>query len=134
MKTVEQLLEKSVRQYRKVLEKTTAVEQAIQTQEPENILALSRAMHTAQDIAGKTDEELVPHFKRHQKITKSPLFHERRSLIEHIIELSESLTPKIRAIIAVKRDELQKITGGRAVMNGYHSNRTKSGSVINTSN
>jgi hypothetical protein len=130
--TTEVLLEKSIDQYRELLEKTRSVKYAIKGSDPEKIKTLASAIDELQKKAEKIEQKLVPFFKQEPELTQSPKFLDRLTLIKLIIQLTESYSPNIKAIMTINRNEMKKISSGRAIMDKYHNTPKNKGGVINS--
>ena len=135
MKKVEVLLEESIGQYKEILKKMYRIQTVMRESDPDNIERLSVAIDTAQEKIQKIEQELEPFLQQTPELRNSPIFQERLVLMGQLIDLTEKCTPKIKAMMAIKRDELKKIAGGVAVMNTYSStsNCQPKGKLINRS-
>ncbi|MBU1137594.1 MAG: hypothetical protein KKD01_09740 [Proteobacteria bacterium] len=133
MTAAELLLEKSLDHYRDLLEKTLDATGAVKSSNPEKIKAISAAIDQAQDRAKKIERELDPFFREAPELMQSPQFIDRLALIERILLLTESCTPRFKAAMTINRDEMKRIVGGRSLMGKYHSAPDKKGGLINSS-
>lgn len=133
MTAAEVLLEKSLAQYRELLEKTVEATDAVKSSDPEKIKAISAAIDQAQDRVKRIEEELDPFFRKTPELKQSPQFIDRLALIERILLATESCTPKLKAVMTINRDEMKKIAGGRSLMGKYRSASEKKGGLINSS-
>lgn len=131
MTPAETLLEKSLDQYREILAKTQDATNAIKSSAPEKMTALAAAIDQAQDRAAKIEQELDPFFRQAPELRQSPQFLDRLALIERILQLTESCTPRLKAIMTINRNEMKKIAGGRSLMGKYHITPGNKGGLIN---
>ncbi len=129
----EVLLDESLDQYMVILEKTAAIKDVIESSNPEEIQTLSVAIDEAQENAIKIEEKLEPFYTQISGLRRSPQFLCRTIIIKRILELTDTYTHKINSLIAINRDEMKNITGGRAVINKYHHTPEKKGEIINSS-
>jgi hypothetical protein len=135
MKRADAILEESIGQYKDILEKMYHIQTAVKSSNPEDIKGLSVAIDTAQEKTQKIEQELDLLLQQTPELRNSPIFHERLALVGQILDMTEKCTPKIKVMMAIKRDELKKIAGGMAVMNTYSStsNCQPKGRLINRS-
>ena len=71
-------------------------------------------------LSEKIEEKLEPFYTQISGLRRSPQFLCRTIIIKRILELTDTYTHKINSLIAINRDEMKNITGGRAVLNKYH--------------
>lgn len=133
MNKVDLLLEKLLCQYRELLSRTDSITYALQSTDPETVLTLVAAIDEAQTRIIELENELAPVVQQFPELRQLPQFHERLSLLKQILDLTNSSTPKIKAIMAINRNELKKIVDGRMVLNNYCPIPENKGGLVNRS-
>ncbi len=133
MNPPEELLKESIRLYQEMLGKTRAVKDSASSADPQRLTHLSEELTKLQEQLAQTDQELISCFKHDPKLPHTPLNQERIALIQELVELTDSLLPSLKGVMAIQREELKKIAAGRKVMSGYRSNLDKRGGLVNTS-
>jgi len=118
---VEALLQKSIEQYRQIIEHAMQLETLLVKGDSEEICAYTARLSELQHEAGLYDREMLAEIGHDSARWQAhPLFQQRMQLLEQIVEMNNLLLPKIRGMMAVTGSELAQLKGGRTVLSGYH--------------
>jgi len=117
------LLQKSIAQYREVLEHTQELEALLATGDPELLQRYTARLNELQQEAGLHDQQLLAEIARDRAHWQAhPLFQQRVQLLEQIVEMNNLLLPRIHGMMAVTGSELAQLKEGRTALSGYHPN------------
>jgi hypothetical protein len=115
------LLQKSIDQYRRIIEHAEKLEELLTAGDPEQLREYTAKLQSLQQKAGLEDQELLreialdsAHWQAH------PLFQQRMQLLEQIVEMNNLLLPRIRGMMSVTAAELAQLKDGRVAVSGYH--------------
>lgn len=133
MNETELLLEKLLCQYRELLSRTDSVTYALQSSDPETVLTVATAIDETRSRIIELENQLAPVVQQLPQLRQLPQFQERLSLLKQILDLTNSSTPKLKAIMAINRNELKKIVEGRTLINNYYPIPENKGGLINRS-
>lgn len=118
---VEELLRKSIGQYRAIIEHAQQLEQFLAKGAPEQLRGYTARLNELQAEAELHDQELLAEMAAESSRWKAhPLFRERTQLLEQIVEMNHLLLPKIRGMMSVTAAELAQLKDGRTAVSGYH--------------
>ncbi len=127
---VEKYLLLSVEQYRDLLQHAKDVLQVIDSCDYSQIDEQVLKLRELQAAAAKNDEELLPLLQADLPTWKKDRRYQMRTnYINSILEINESLVPKIRSIMAVTSAELKKMHSGRTALAGYSSQKSRQRSL-----
>ncbi len=116
----EKLLTLSVEQYRKLLQHAEALSKMLDDCDYSRMEQYLRSLRQLQATASQQDELLLPLLQADIAAWEgNTRYQMRQNYIHSILNLNESLVPKIRGILAVTAVELKKIRGGRTALAGY---------------
>lgn len=125
---METCLQKSIEQYRQIVEHAHKLEKLLSKADPEDLRSYTTRLHELQDEASLNDRVFYELFSRDSDAWRDhPLFLERSELIEQIVKMNHLLLPRIRGMMAVAAHEISQIKGGRVAMAGYHQPSLRKG-------
>ncbi|SHJ68368.1 hypothetical protein SAMN02745165_02942 [Malonomonas rubra DSM 5091] len=117
------LLEKSLDQYRQIIEHAGQLEQLLSNGDPEQLRQYTMRLNQLQEEAGLHDQQLLAEIARDSARWQAhPLFQQRMQLLEQIMEMNNLLLPRIHGMMAVTGAELAQLKEGRTALSGYHPN------------
>ncbi len=134
MSTLNKLQQQSLQQYNTFYNLTLALEGSLTPLNTEEINRLSGELDQIKKTVRQTDVRLNALLQRDPQAAESPLNAERLALMQKIIDKNTTLSPKIRAMMAMQASELSKIKQGRNTLGGYIGPASKAGRIINTAN
>ncbi len=115
-------LQKSIGQYRQIIEHAQQLEELLQKGEPEQLRSYTAKLHSLQEEAGLNDRQLLADIARDSaRWQDHPLIQERQQLLRQIVEMNHLLLPRIHGMMSVAAAELAQIKDGRVAVSGYHS-------------
>jgi len=130
------LLEKSVQQYRQLYELTRALERPLQSMDSASIAKLTGMIEETKQQAAALDREInqLSGAAKDTPRNHHRLLEERRAIMEKIIDKNKELTPKIQAMMALIKSDLAAIRHGMQSIGHYAQAPKPHGRIINTSN
>ena len=115
------LLEKSISQYRRIIDHAAQLEQLLAKGDPEQMKQYTIRLQQLQEEAGLNDQQLLAEIACDSTNWQAhPLFHERTQLLEQIVEMNDLLLPRIHGMMSVTAAELAQLKDGRVAVTGYH--------------
>ncbi len=134
MPTLKELHKQSIQQYQTFYSLTLALEDSLKSMDTDNILRLIGELDHIRETVQKTDARLNEFFKQIPQKKQTALNVDRFKLIQKVMNKTSTLSPKVRAMMAMQAAELSKIKQGRNTLGGYARQTSKSGRIINTAN
>lgn len=118
-------LEKSVQQYRDLLEKAKNILETVCTGDHTKMTKDADELDRLQNQAKINDDQLLPVvMKSPEKFMENGLFQKRNKLIMEIISINNQLTPKLNAMKAVAASEREKLLTSRKAFDGYRTSNS----------
>ncbi len=127
-------IEQSLVRYRQLADMGGDIERALQARDAGALTSLCRDMNTLQEEVKANDAALLDLLQRQQDLREHEQMHELVTLMRHIQERNQRLMPQIRSIMAVQRNELQKLRQGTKVLQGYRPAPSQTGRRISSAN
>jgi hypothetical protein len=127
-------IEESLVRYQQLAQLSNDIEQAFQIRDANALTSLCHDMNTLQEETKAGDTVLFDQLRRQPALKESPQMRELIALMQHIQERNKRLTPQIRSVMAVQRDELQKLRQGNRVLQGYRPAPNQTGRRISSAN
>lgn len=117
----EEMLQKSVEQYQRLLDHARQLEQLLSKNNPTQVQQHAERLNELQLAATEHDKQLLAQIEPDlQRWQSHPLFQERQQLLEQIINLNNLILPRIRGMMSVTAAELAQLKSGRTAFSGYH--------------
>ena len=119
-------LQKSISQYREIVEHAQKLEGLLRNNEPELIVEYTTRLNQLQAEAGLNDQVLLEDVGHDSTRWQShPLFLERTQLLEQIMQMNDLLLPRIHGMMSVTASEIAQLKDGRVAVSGYHPAKPK---------
>jgi len=131
---MQDLLEKSIRQYRQLHDLTLALEAPLSCQDAERLCLLTAEIEKIKATIVQTDIEINRKLDSNQAMLTSDLYARRFDLMMNIFQKNKKLAPRIQAMMAVHNSELDKIRHGINSIGHYAVPVRQSGRIIDTAN
>jgi paraquat-inducible protein B len=128
------LIQQSLEQYRKIAGVHDDIEQAVQTRNCEAIAELSATLDELQHEAKENDAAILDLLRNRPEIRRSPPTQELMTLMRSIQERNLRIAAQLKGIMAVQRNDLQKMKKGNTVLQGYRPVADYTGRRISISN
>lgn len=128
------LIQQSLEQYRKIAGVHDDIEQAVQTRNCEAIAELSATMDDLQHEAKENDAAILDLLRNRPEIRHSAPMRELLALMRSIQERNLRIAAQLKGIMAVQRNDLQKMKKGNTVLQGYRPVADYTGRRISISN
>lgn len=114
-------LQKSMQQYREIIEHADQLDSLLSKGNPEKLLEYTADLKALQHEAEMYDHELLQEMGQETTAWQAhPLFMERMQLLEQIVEMNNLLLPRARGMMSVTAAELTQLKEGRTAVSGYH--------------
>jgi hypothetical protein len=130
----QQLLQRSVDRYQQIARMQTEIEQALQARNNDRMVALATDMTVLQEEAKADDAALLDCLRRQPDVEADDTVRSLLALMEDIRTRNQRLTSQLQGIMAVQRNELQKLKQGNTVLQGYRPVNDQTGKRISVSN
>lgn len=118
---LEEFLQRSVEQYRRLFAHAKQLEQLLSKNNPEQVQQHAARLNELQAEAAEHDKQLLAQIEQDtQRWQSHPLFQERQQLLEQIVNLNNLILPRIRGMMSVTAAELGQLKNGRTAFSGYH--------------
>ena len=128
------LIQQSLEQYRRIAGVHDDIEQAVQTRNCEAIAELSATLDELQHEAKENDAAILDLLRNRPEIRRSPPTQELMTLMRSIQERNLRIAAQLKGIMAVQRNDLQKMKKGNTVLQGYRPVADYTGRRISISN
>jgi|GEM_PF-5095360 hypothetical protein len=121
---VEQYLALSVKHYDALLCHAQKLQRMIAQSDYDNITTITNhiaELKQMQDEARQNDEFLLADIKNNPQHawTENPQFLQRQKLLQAVIDLNDQMVPKLKAVMAVAKAELNQLGERRNAFAGY---------------
>lgn len=118
---MEARLQKSIEQYRQIIEHAQQLDQLLTKGDPELLREYTAELQVLQAEAGLHDQQLLEEIGLDSTRWQAhPLFQQRMQLMEQIVEMNNLLLPRVRGMMSVTAAELGQLKDGRTAVSGYH--------------
>ena len=124
------IIEKALATYRTILTRMAEIEQLLPGQDTKRMLEKYQQMMHSQDEAKELDQEVLSVLNTVNDPTRSTKILDLLDLMQEIQDLNHRLTPQIQAIMAVHKNELDKLKQGSSMMRYYHSHTRQTGQLV----
>jgi len=128
------LIQQSLEQYRNISEIHDKIEQAVQARNCEAIASLSATLDELQQKAKETDSAILNLVRNSPETQHSEPMRELLALMRAIQERNHRIAAQLKGIMAVQRNDLQKMKKGNTVLQGYRPVADHTGRRISISN
>lgn len=129
-----QLLERSLARYQQIARVQLEIEQTIPTRNSERIVVLAHELTTLQEAAKSDDQTLLETLRQQPDLHPHDAIRALLTLMGEIRTRNLRLTSQLQGIMAVQRNELQKLKQGNTVLQGYRPAIDQTGKRISVSN
>jgi hypothetical protein len=135
MRSLEQCVDKSTRQYQDLLDYVQQLLDDIVHLKPEEVINCCKKLQDMQDDTCKIDGELqrIMTEDNRSQIEKSAAFNKRLKLMRKVQDLNKKLRSKIISMQTVVASELCKAREGLVAMSGYKTEVNQPGLLLNKS-
>lgn len=128
------IIQQSLEQYRRIAGVHDKIEQAVQARNCEAIASLSAMLDTLQQGAKENDNAILNLIRNRPEMRNSPPMRELLALMRVIQQRNQRIAGQIKSIMAVQRNDLQKMQKGNTVLQGYRPAADYTGRRISISN
>ncbi len=128
------LIQQSLTQYRRIAGVHDKIEQAVQTRNIEALYSLSATLDELQRGAKENDSAILDLLRNRAEMRHSPPMRELLTLMRAIQERNHRIAAQLKGIMAVQRNDLQKMKKGNTVLQGYRPVADHTGRRISISN
>jgi len=128
------LIQQSLDQYKLIAECNEKIEKSIQSRDNESIFSLCAILNELQESVKENDNAILALIRKHQELKKSAQMQELLALMQKIQEWNRRMASHIKGIMAVQRNEMQKLKKGNTVLQGYLPKIDQTGRRISVSN
>ncbi len=125
------ILDKAINAYQQVAAIMAEIEQSLPKRKADKIVSLVREMEILQADIRSMDQDIMAAI-RHGKQINGDQVLELVSMMEQIQQANRRLVPQVRSIMAVQKNELQKLKTGSSMMQRYHSHLPKTGRLLHS--
>ncbi|WP_028579331.1 hypothetical protein [Desulfogranum japonicum] len=123
------ILNKAIDAYQRVAAIMAEIEQILPSRKAEEIVLLVREMESVQEEIRDMDQDVMAAI-RHGGQIHGEKIQELVSMMKQIQQTNRRLVPQVSTIMAVQKNELQKLKTGSSMMRRYHSHTPKSGRLL----
>jgi hypothetical protein len=124
-------LQKSIEQYRKILDHAQQLDQLLSRGNPEQLRKYTAELQALQDVAAAQDRELLDELAADcGQWQAHPLFAERMRLLQQIVEMNDLLLPRISGMMSLAAVELTQLRDGRVAVAGYYPTGSRRGQPV----
>ena len=128
-----ELLNKSCQHYQQLHEEiVAAVELAKQSKFEEATISITKVNNLLAEIK-IADKKLFSLAEKDKIDSQLELWNKRSDLLKSTLEFHDNNIIHMKSILAMKKDQIQKIRGGRRGLNGYHVGAKETGKLIQNS-
>lgn len=124
------IIEKALDTYHTIFALMIEIEQLLPGQNTEMMLEKYQQMMHSQDEAKELDQDVLNVLNTVNDPTSNTSILELLDLMQKIQDTNHRLTPQIHGIIAVQKNELNKLNQGSSMMRHYHSHTRKTGQLV----
>jgi uncharacterized protein YjgD (DUF1641 family) len=128
------LIQQSLDQYKIIAECNEKIEKAIQSRDNESVISLCAILNELQEGVKENDNAILALIRKHQELKKSTQMQELLAVMQKIQEWNRRMASHIKGIMAVQRNEMQKLKKGNTVLQGYLPKIDQTGRRISVSN
>ena len=128
------LIQQSLDQYKIIAECNEKIEKAIQSRDNESVFSLCAILNELQEGVKENDNAILALIRKHQELKKSAQMQELLALMQKIQKWNRRMASHIKGIMAVQRNEMQKLKKGNTVLQGYLPKIDQTGRRISVSN
>lgn len=128
------LIQQSLDQYKIIAECNEKIEKAIQSRDNESVFSLCAILNELQEGVKENDNAILALIRKHQELKQSAQMQELLALMQKIQEWNRRMASHIKGIMAVQRNEMQKLKKGNTVLQGYLPKIDQTGRRISVSN
>lgn len=126
------IIEKALDTYRTILALMTEIEHLLPGQDIERMLEKYQQMMHSQDEAKELDQKILNLLNTVSDPTGSTKVLDLLDLMQKIQDTNHRLTPQMQAIMAVQKNELNKLNQGSNMMRHYHSHTRQTGQLVSS--
>lgn len=124
------IIEQALATYRTILAQMAEIEQLLSRQDTEAILEKHQQMMHSQNEAKELDQKILNLLTSDSDPTCSTKILDLLDLMQEIQDTNHRLTPRIQGIMAVYKNELNKLNQGSNMMRHYHSHTRQTGQLV----
>ena len=124
------IIEKALATYRTILALMKEIEQLLHGQDTEKMLEKYQQMMHTQDEAKELDQEILSVLNNASDPTRTTRILDLLDLMQTIQDANHRLTPQMQGIMAVQKNELNKLKKGSSMMRHYHSHTSQTGQLV----
>ncbi|MBM9537393.1 hypothetical protein [Desulfobulbus alkaliphilus] len=130
------LLDQTLAGYQEIDRLSREIEQALQAENFDLLAPLLERMNILQEAVKHQDTEMLDLVRSRQPETDDEYeqINALVRLMQTIINRNQRLLPRVHAIMAVKRDDMRKLSTGNALLKTYQNMPRQSGGRISSSN
>lgn len=128
------LIQQSLDQYKLLAECNENIEKAIQSRDNESVFSLCAILNELQEGVKENDNAILALIRKHQELKKSAQMQELLALMQKIQEWNRRMASHLKGIMAVQRNEMQKLKKGNTVLQGYLPKIDQTGRRISVCN
>lgn len=127
-----EIIAQSLAQYRQIARLNGDIEQTLQDRDIDTLVMLCETMNDLQEEVKVNDSAVLALLRQQRELHESAQVQELLTLMQEIQERNQRLVPQISGIMAVQRNELQKLNSGNTLLQGYKSAPPQTGKRISS--
>lgn len=127
-----EIIAQSIVQYRQISYLSDAIEQALQSRNIDALVLLCETMNELQEKVKAYDSQVLDLLQSRRDQKMRTQVQELLDLMQQIQERNQQLAPQISGIMAVQRNELQKLNNGNTILQGYGPSHHQTGKRISS--
>lgn len=128
------LIDQSLLNYQKIAEKMREIDKALHTRSSVLIATLHQELNTLYESARATDGIILDMVRNSPQDKEDGRLGHLLTLMETVHHANQKMSAQLHSILAVHRDELQKMKKGNTLLQGYRPVSSHTGKKISISN
>ena len=128
------LVEQALLNYQKIAEKMREIDKALHTRSSVLIATLHQELNTLYESARATDRVILDMVRENPQDKEDERLGRLLTLMETVHQANQKMNAQLHSILAVHRDELQKMKKGNTLLQGYRPASIHTGKKISISN
>ena len=127
-------VEQSLLNYQKIVEKMREIDKALQSRSSVLITALHQELNTLFESARATDGLILDMVRKNPQNKEDERLSRLLALMATVHRTNQKMSAQLHSILAVHRDELQKMKKGNTLLQGYRPATIHTGKKLSISN
>ena len=127
-----EIIAHSIAQYRQIARLGDDIEQALQSRGIDALSMLCESMNALQEEVKINDRKVLDQLQNRPDLQENEQVQELLALMQKIQRRNQRLAPQLNGIMAVQRNELQKLNKGNTLLQGYSPSPHQTGKRISS--